>query len=157
MGTKSKNDKAASLAQSGTLNTKPDRVKDELFTEETFFDSKDLLQVKYEMLRRVDREKWTVSKASSKFGFSRPAFYEAKRSFEADGLAGLIPKVRGPKSSHKLTDKILDFVAELGSEAGNAEEIAALVKQRFKIEVHPRSIARAIDARGKKKVPHNKR
>lgn len=152
MGTKPKNEKAVSLAQSGTLNTKPDRVKDELFTEEDFFDSNDLLQVKYEMLRRVDREKWPVSKASRKFGFSRPAFYEAKRSFDADGLAGLIPKQRGPKSPHKLTDEVLEFIADLGSDAGNAEQTAALIKQRFEIDVHPRSIARAIDARDKKKA-----
>jgi hypothetical protein len=36
------------------LNPKPKQVKDELFEKCTFFDSNDLIQVKYEMIRRVN-------------------------------------------------------------------------------------------------------
>jgi hypothetical protein len=39
---------------SGTLNPHPTAVSDTLFRENPFFDSKDLLQVRYELLRWSD-------------------------------------------------------------------------------------------------------
>jgi transposase len=158
MSSKPKDSKSASLARNGTLNSKPASIKDELFGgEHTFFDPRDLVQVKYEMLRRVDSEGASVSKASEDFGFSRPSFYEAKRLFDANGIAGLIPKPRGPKSPHKLTDEILDFIASsIKSEASHASEIANLVKKKFNVEIHPRSISRAVAARSKKKIRRRK-
>jgi transposase len=154
---KPKDDKAASLSLSGTLNAKSGAITDELFNgDKAFFDPRDLVQVKYEMLRRVDNGESSVSKASGDFGFSRPSFYEAKRLFDADGVAGLVPKTRGPKSPHKLTDEILDFISSIGAAAGNAAEVAALIKKQFEIDVHPRSIARAVSSRQKKKGPQKK-
>ena len=40
------------LKRTRTLNPRPDAVSDSLFKENPFFDPKDLLQVRYEMLRR---------------------------------------------------------------------------------------------------------
>ena len=39
------------LRQSGTLNPRPDTVTDALFQDSAFFDPRDLLQVRYEMVR----------------------------------------------------------------------------------------------------------
>ena len=59
--------------------------------------SRDLLQVKYEMLRQVRVENQAVSHVAEAFGFSRPSFYLAQAGFAARGLAGLIPQKRGPR------------------------------------------------------------
>ena len=56
----------------------------------TFFDPEDLVQVKYEMLRRVREDGQAVTQASAAFGFSRPSFYEAQVAFERAGLPGLV-------------------------------------------------------------------
>ena len=61
-----------------------------------FFDPRDLVQVKYEMLRRAREEGVAVSRAAEAFGFSRVAFYQIQRAFESEGLAGLLPRRRGP-------------------------------------------------------------
>lgn len=143
--------KKTNLQVTGTLNPKPEMVKDELFGSEEFFDPKDFLQVKYEMLRRVDRDGWTVTKATNSYGLSRPSFYETKRAFEDSGLAGLIPKIRGPKSPHKLTDDILEFAAKTREKTNDPAEIAVAIKTHFGVEVHPRSISRALKKRIKKK------
>ncbi len=45
--------KRAALAESGTLNAHPEAVQDPAFGESGFFDPRDLVQVRYEMLRRV--------------------------------------------------------------------------------------------------------
>jgi hypothetical protein len=52
------------------------------------------VQVKYEMLRRVQAEGKSVTDASAGFGFSRPSFYQALSAFERDGLAGLVSSAR---------------------------------------------------------------
>ena len=83
------------LRANGTLNPHPDKITDSLFERDGFFDARDLLQVKYEMLRRVDVDGWSVTRAAQAFGVSRPVFYQARAAFEHDGLRGLIPKKRG--------------------------------------------------------------
>src|SRR5215472_4243535 len=100
-----KDPKLAALQQQGTLNPRPKEVRDELFLEDAFFDARDLVQVKYEMLRRVQTDGRSVTDAAAGFGFSRPSFYQALAAFEQDGLAGLVPHKRGPKQAHKLTDE----------------------------------------------------
>jgi hypothetical protein len=45
--------KAAALAQTRSLNPRPDSVRDQEFGSSEFFDARDLVQVKYEMVRRV--------------------------------------------------------------------------------------------------------
>ena len=60
-----------SLRQQGILNRRPQTVTDELFGQGEFFDARDLVQVKYEMLRRVQKEGRPVSTTAAAFGFLR--------------------------------------------------------------------------------------
>ncbi len=145
-------DKIAALREQRTLNPRPEKVTDPAFSEDGFFDPLDLVQVKYEMLRRVQREAQTVTKACAAFGFSRPSFYEAAGAFEREGLAGLVPSKPGPQGPHKLTDEVMDFVEEeLQGQRLSAQDLAGRVEKRFALSVHPRSIERAIQRRKKKR------
>jgi len=144
--------KVEALRESGTLNGRAEAVRDPLFAEESFFDARDLLQVKYEMVRRVDTEGVSVTEAAGAFGFSRVAFYEAQRRFEAEGLAGLLSRPRGPKRAHKLSEEVMEFVDGALAEDGSlrAPALAARVRERFGISVHPRSVERARARRQKR-------
>lgn len=136
--------KRARLRDSGTLNPHPERVTDPLFVDTEFFDPDDVVQVKYEMLRRVEVDRSTVRQAAEAFGFSRPVYYQARDAFTEEGLAGLVPAKRGPKGGHKLTPEVLDYIDELtAKEPLPRAEVARRVAQRFDIQVHPRSIDRA--------------
>ncbi len=74
-----KDEKLDNLRQHHALNPRPQRVTDPNFTSgDPFFDARDLVQVKYEMLRRVSREGRPASRAAQDFGFSRPSFYQAQ-------------------------------------------------------------------------------
>src|ERR1700756_5923680 len=111
--------KRSFLRQQGTLNPRPKAVRHESFRDGEFFDAEDLLQVKYEMLRQVDVDKQPVSQAAKTFGYSRPSFYQAQAAFQEAGLAGLLPQKRGPRSGHKLTGELLQFVTQLrGGQGG---------------------------------------
>jgi transposase len=141
-----------SLAQSGTLNPHPEKVKDELFQHSSFFDPHDLIQVKYEMIRRVSVDGLSVSQASRLFGFSRPSFYQAQAEFDLSGLPAFIPKRRGPQAAHKLSGEVLAFLEGSREKDGSlrSPDLVQLVKSKFGIDVHKRSIERAFN-RSKKK------
>jgi helix-turn-helix protein len=122
-------------------------VTDPLFRESAFFDAHDIVQVKYEMLRRVRLDARRVSEAAADFGFSRPSYYAARAAFQRGGLPGLLPQKRGPRQPHKLTDDVLAVLTTARTEDGTVPRttaLAALVKDRFGISVHPRSIERRV-------------
>jgi len=141
--------KRHALRQTGTLNPRPTRVTDALFADSDFFDPHDLLQVKYEMLRRVRRDDVTVSQAARLFGFSRPSFYHARGAFTRGGLGALVPQKRGPRRAHKLSQKVVAFL-ERTIAADPGADLVAAVQQEFGLSVHRRSIGRALE-RAKKK------
>jgi transposase len=151
---KQRSAKAQALRQSGTFNPKAQEVQDRLFLEEEFFDAHDLAQVKYEMLRRVQKEGAQISQAASSFGFSRPSFYKAQADFLQEGLAGLIRKKRGPKGRHKLSAEIMDFVEQrrMQDPSLRVATLLELIQETFGTRVHRRTLERALVAA--KKKPH---
>ena len=138
--------KADVLLTEGTLNPAPEKVRDPKFREGEFFDPRDAVQVKYEMLRRVSSENASVTTASEEYGVSRPTYYQAKTSFEEAGIAGLVPKKRGPRGPHKLQGEVLAFLERrlVPGEPIRARELARAIRKEFGIEVHPRTIERAV-------------
>ena len=145
--------KRSVLRRQGTLNPHAQLVTDPLFQAE-FFDADDVVQVKYEMLRRVKVDKQPVSQSAASFGFSRPTYYQAEMDFDREGLIGLVPQKRGPRQAHKLTDEVLRFVRELrtGNAGISTAELTAAIKHRFRITVHRRSIERALTRQEKKRL-----
>ena len=141
------------LRRHGTLHLHPNRVADELFQTCDFFDPNDLVQVKYEMLRRVRVDHQTIRRVAQDFGFSRLSVYHAQTAFERAGLAGLLPARRGPRRAHKLADAVMAFVREQRQRDRSlrAVELARRIRDRFALSVHPRSIERALE-RGEKKT-----
>jgi len=150
----SPDDKAAALHAARSLHQRPETVVDPAFTSgDPFFDARDLVQVKYEMLRRVAVDGATVGAAASAFGFSRPSFYAARAAWSRAGLPGLLPDRPGPRHGHKLTAEVLTFLQEQRTRDAQMRPstLAALVQERFGVRVHQRSIERAL-ARLEKKA-----
>jgi transposase len=145
--------KLKALLEQGAANPRPQDVRDPAFRESEFFDARDLVQVRYEMLRRVRSEGRSVADAAMSFGVSRPTFYKAQSDFERDGVAGLLPGKRGPQGPHKLTSDVMEFfAAELAKDPSlDAETLAERLERRRNLRVHPRTIERAL-SRSKKKA-----
>ena len=134
------------------LNPQPERVRAPWFDSAGFFDANDLLQVKYEMLRYARQDGVTKVAAAELFGVSRPTFYQTEAAFVDSGLAGLLPRPRGPKAAHKLTPDVMRLIHDhhRPGEPMQARMLTQLVQQRLGVAVHPRSIERAL-ARKKKR------
>jgi transposase len=138
--------KEETLRAARALNPRPEAVVDAEFAASEFLDARDLVQVRYEMVRRVRQEGETVSAAASAFGFSRPSWYAAAAALDEAGLPGLLPARPGPRRAHKLTEEIVAFLRATREEdpALRPAELAERVDATFGVRVHPRSIERAL-------------
>jgi len=147
--------KTLELKRTGTLNPRPDSISDTLFQENPFFDPKDLLQVRYEMLRRHSVEGASIVDVASRFGVSRPTLYQAQTAFQQAGLSGLLPKHRGPKEGHKLSAEVLEYVRTLRADEPGLTTVACVqaVWEKFGIAVHRRSLERALSGKKKLRYP----
>jgi hypothetical protein len=125
--------KIDALRQRSSLNPRPDKVSDPLFTSPNadFFDARDLVQVKYEMVRRVRVD-------------AHPASHVA---------AALVPSKPGPRRAHKLDTDVVEFLLHqrAADPSVRAPELARRVRERFTRTVHPRSVERALARREKKR------
>jgi transposase len=141
--------KVQALRAARTLNPRPEAVSDEQFASAGFFDARDLVQVKYEMVRRVQVDGASVVAAAAAFGFSRPSYYQAAAALARDGLPGLVPAKPGPRRGHKLTDEVLDHAeALLAADASlRPADLVEALHDRFRVRVHPRSVQRALHRR----------
>jgi transposase len=145
--------KSDALRGRGCLNPHPEEVVDPAFAGTEFLDPRDLVQVKYEMVRKVSIEGESVAASAAAFGFSRPTFYQARAALDSGGLPALVPARPGPRRAHKLNDEVVDFIEATLTEDPDRRprELAPAVFERFGIEVHPRSIERALHRRQEKK------
>ena len=141
--------KLEALTGSRTLNPRPSAVTDPAFVAGGFFDARDLLQVKYEMVRRVQAEGVPVAAAAAAFGFSRQSVYTAREALTRGGMADLVPAKPGPKGGHKLTEQVVDHLLGVldGDPGLGSKDLAAIVAEQFGVGVHPRSIERALARR----------
>jgi transposase len=146
--------KRTALRAAGALHPHPETVQDALFEAHEFFDRRDRVQVKYEMVRRHRVDGQPVAETARRFGFSRQAFYTAEAVVVAEGLPGLLPRRRGPKGAHKCTEGLLDFIEQRRHEVPGESlaRLVALVGERFGVQIHPRSLARAMARRKKNRA-----
>ena len=121
-------------------------MRDPKFQENEFFDPHDLVQVKYEMLRRVSVENASVTEATEEYGVSRPTYYQTKASFDKGGLAGLVPRKRGPhgpinfRARHWHSSSSNSLRASL---CGHANWQSWFGRSST-LTIHPRTIERAV-------------
>src|SRR5215211_1308864 len=142
-------EKHAALRAVGALNPHADAVTDPAFVGHPFFDSHDLVQVKYEMLRRVHADGHPIARAAAAFGFSRPAFYAAQAALARGGLPALLPPRRGPRRRHKLRPEVLAFLRQVRADDPlvPTRELVERVHARFGVALHPRTIERGLGPR----------
>jgi transposase len=143
--------KVEALRAERSLNPRPEAVRDEAFAVSEFLDARDLVQVKYEMVRRVRVDGDTASSSAAAFGFSRPSFYEAAAAIDNGGLGALVAARPGPRRAHKLSEDVVAYVRQRleADPSLRSGDLVVLIEERFGLRVHARSIERALARRPK--------
>lgn len=141
--------KVAVLTAARSLNPRPEKVTDEVFLSSPFCDPRDVVQVKYEMVRRVRVDKVPVARAARAFGYCRQAFYEIAAALDAGGPGALAPGKPGPKGPLKLTAQVMERIeAWVTADAAlTSKDLAEKVRAAFGFTIHPRSVERALARR----------
>ncbi len=144
--------KRHALDENGTVNPHASAVLDPAFAHSDFFDPHDLVQVRYEMLRRVCTEGQSITDTVARFGVTRPTFYKVQADFDRAGLVGLLPAKRGPHGPHKITDEVMHLIEQERAKepALDGPALVERIRQHFDLAVHRRTVERAL-ARSKKK------
>jgi len=135
--------KSEEMLANGSYNHRAGTVSNQLFEKFHFFDPHDIMQVKYEMLRAVEKDNCNIATTARAFGFSRVSFYQAKKEFEANGIAGLMPKKRGPKGSRKVSESDIEFAESLIGTHTKAQIVARLKEERG-VEISKRTLERQL-------------
>jgi transposase len=132
------------LKRNGTYNNDKDAVLAEDFQKGIFFDPEDLVQVKYEMVRSVEKGEKTVQEAAHQYGLSRQSYYVIRKKIEEQGLGGLVPRKTGPKGSYKLKEEGMQFIDRYLSDHPNAKssEVNKALYAKTGITVHNRTVDR---------------
>jgi len=147
--------KVQALRTAGALHPRPSTVADPAFAAHPFFDPRDLVQVKYEMVRRVQVDGHAVTQAAASFGFSRPAFYAAQSALAHGGLPALLPQRPGPRRRHKVRPEILAFLQQARTDEPSVRthELVERAQAQFGVRLHLRTVERVLGPRPKPHTP----
>jgi transposase len=147
-------DKRRALQEEGALHPARSRVRAELFwAHPAFFDPRDELQVKYEMLRAHFVDERPVTEACATFGYSRQTFYILQRRFARRGVAGLRDRRPGRVGPTKCTPDVVEFLrAQRAAEPtlGAADLVERLARERG-LRLHRRTVERLLGRPERKK------
>jgi len=136
--------KEDSLLKTNCFNRNHGNVTAGVFGASPFFDSRDIVQVKYEMVRAAENAEGTVADISRSFGFSRKSYYQINEAFQAGGLQALVPKKTGPKKPTKLTPEAAAFIESFldNKPSAKSSEVSAALEAEVGVSIHPRTIYR---------------
>ena len=142
--------KDESLKRNGSFNNNHENVTASVFGAMPFFDKKDIVQVKYEMIRAAANGEGSITEIAAAFGFSRKGYYQISGAFKTGGLCALLPRKTGPKGAFKLSPDVIGFIDSYVDRHKNAKakEISAALEAGKGVKVHPRTIYRHIKKNG---------
>jgi hypothetical protein len=140
--------KKAALKEFRALNPRSEAVSDEDFAACAFLEPDDVVQVKYELVRRVRVDKIPVAQAAAAFGFCRQTFYAIAAALDAGGPAALVSSspARRTAQAHRGGHG-LRRTTRAGDASLRSAQLAEAVLERFGIAVHPRSVEKALARR----------
>jgi transposase len=147
-------DKRQALRRAGTLHPAGTRVRARLFWEHPeFFDPRDELQVKYEMLRGHFVEGRPVREVCTDFGYSRQTFYVLRTRFASSGVAGLRDGRPGRTGPVKCTAEVVDFLrAQREADPGlSTPDLVERLMQERGVRLHRRTVERLLRRPRRKK------
>ena len=126
-------DKEEWLKETRTFNRNHDKINDNLFAESDMLDARDLLQVRYEMVRAVKIDKSSATEVAQRFGVSESTLNRNIRALNEGGVIALIPESKGPKGQYSLDEdelKFIDSYLEAHPDATGGQVYSALLKEK---------------------------
>ena len=138
-------DKVEHLRATHTYNEQHDKVTDELFANSELFDPRDLLQVRYEIVRAVGRGE-SPEKVAARFGVSGMTARRYAGRMGEGGLSALLPARKGPGGPRALGaagEEFVDAYVE-GHPGASGREVHEALEAALAPGVSQRTVERRI-------------
>ena len=138
-------DKVEHLRATRTYNERHDRVVDELFANSELFDPRDLLQVRYEIVRAVGGGE-SPERVAVRFGVSGMTARRYVGSMREGGLLALLPARKGPSGPRALGPRGEEFVDAyiVGHPSASGREVHEALEAALALGVSQRTVERRI-------------
>ena len=132
------------LLENGTYNKNYEKVMEQRFVSDDFYDAQDIVQVKYEMLRTARETELTIEDVADTFGFSRAGYYKIKTSFEKEGVSAFVTSKTGPKNALKLKGEYKAFIDQYLTENPDTSstDLVAILKNERGLSISKRTVER---------------
>lgn len=142
--------KSQFLKKEKIINPRPQRVVHPLFQKAEFFDSLDLPQVRYELLRSARSGELSITEACRQFGFSREYFYQLDRDFTERGFISILGSPMGRRPIIALNQEIVNFIIQRKIQTSNlsGEDLRQEVHKNYKVKCSRRSVERIVEKFG---------
>ena len=137
-------DKEDRLKASNTFNPDYDKISDPKFSIDSIMDPRDLLQVRYELVRSVEYDNTPITHAAEEYGVSERTARRYIQSMKAGGLSALIPGKSGPSGPSVLKQEVCDFIdAYVASHPrASGKKVCDAIAQSMNISVGQRTVER---------------
>jgi transposase len=145
--------KRAFLEAAGAWHPHSERVRAGPFLSHRFFDPRDKVQVKYEMVRAHAIDGEPITRVARTYGVTRETFYATSRRLATRGVLGLADQKRGRKGPVKVTPAIRDFAmsAKRRDPTLPSQTLAEQIATEFGVVVHAKTVERLLAAGASKK------
>jgi transposase len=100
------------------------------FTDKRFYNANDEVQRKYEMLRVHEIDELKIKEAANQFGYSVSMYKKVKKTFEKEGMKGLMKKKPGPQSRHKAQGEVVNLIIQNRENGMNIVDNAKILKSK---------------------------
>lgn len=110
-------------------NSRVEGIRDTIFGSNKFFDSSDVVQVYYEMIRRHEVDNIPIDQVTAAFGVSKEKFSKVQSAIRAAGMAGLLPFSKCFERRKSVIIEATVRVNDIGdedSESANDQSVGAI-------------------------------
>ena len=143
-------DKESRLKESNTYNPKSDMITASIFANNQLMDPKDLLQVRYELVRAIKCESKPIREICSEYGVSVSTARRYAEDLKKGGLIALVPEQKGPSGPTKLTKEASDFIDAYRKKnpESSGGKIHSALESKLHTGVSKRTVERYLSKKG---------
>ena len=137
------------LRATQTFNTNYAKINDPIFQRSGIMDPRDLLLVRFELVRSLELDGKPIEEVCSQYGISPCTARRYVRDMKERGLIALVPEKRGPNGPSVMTDEIANYIDKYLTDhpKASAGKVYQSLVDAKKVTIGKRTVERYISSK----------